>query len=299
MDITCGRCGTLYHADEAHVGKRLKCTSCGTVIAIEHLRRTDLNGVSSGYAKRPVQSKPRVSAIRHVYLWGSLSVILLVVIFSVKSRPHHAASVDRPNGANAYHADTLNEQQRITNASPSQKPVPNNPFGDHDGNNPFAETNSINSLMPQLETRPKQYHSLPTGERLIEDVGVYGRGELSVSNQTNLDAVVRLYNQATLETVRWFFVKAKTSCTVGGIPEGIYALAYTSGLDWVDSDEYFRWNPSYYEFEASLHYSEQWNESGVHYHEYSVTLHPVIGGNARTKSVSRSDFLKGHKRISR
>jgi hypothetical protein len=73
--------------------------------------------------------------------------------------------------------------------------------------------------------------------------------------------------------------------------------AYSSGLDWVDSEDAFRWNPSYYEFEKTIIYSEQRDTGGIQYKDISVTLHPVVGGNVRTKSISRSDFLKAHRHL--
>jgi hypothetical protein len=146
------------------------------------------------------------------------------------------------------------------------------------------------------DPRPKRYHSLANGARLGDDAETNnGHGKLSVSNRTDLDAVVRLYNRVTQETVRWFFVKANSSCTVNSIPQGDYVLAYTSGLDWIDSEEAFRWHPSYHEFDRTVSYSEQTDASGIQYEEFSVTLHPVFGGNIRAKVISRSDFLKGHR----
>jgi hypothetical protein len=75
------------------------------------------------------------------------------------------------------------------------------------------------------------YNSLPTGTRITDDVGVSGFGELTVSNGTDADAVVRLYENTSLQTVRWFSVKANNRCSVKAIPEGAYTLVYTSGLD--------------------------------------------------------------------
>ena len=149
---------------------------------------------------------------------------------------------------------------------------------------------------PKPDPRPTHYNSLPTGTRITEDVGTNGHGDLTISNSTNVDAVVRLYATPSSETVRWFFVQAYSRCSVNAIPEGTYTLAYTSGLDWIDSEDAFRWHPSYHQFERSLTYSEQSVEDGIQYHEISVTLHPV-GGNVRTKQISREEFLNGHRHM--
>ena len=65
------------------------------------------------------------------------------------------------------------------------------------------------------------------------------------------DAVVRLYDVTTDQTVRWFFVQAGNSINMKRIPQGAYRLAYTSGLDWIESQDVFRWHPFYSEFERS------------------------------------------------
>lgn len=79
------------------------------------------------------------------------------------------------------------------------------------------------------------------------------------------------------------------------IPEGDYVLAYTTGLDWDDFGDVFRWDPSYHEFERAITYSEEADANGIRYNEIRVTLHPLMGGNVRTKAISRRDFLRGHR----
>jgi hypothetical protein len=211
----------------------------------------------------------------------------------VTSVPSHTESGStQQSNLQETEAEQSNSETRNSHANP-ERSVASNPFSS-DNNNPFLTAPKDQSLDP----RPKNYRSLPNGKRLSEDSDVTGHGELSISNQTSLDAVVRVYNPSTLETVRWFFVKAHGSVEVTWIPQGNYNLAYTSGLDWVDSDEAFRWNPSYFEFERPLIYSEQIDTNRIRYSKFSVTLHPVIGGNAKTKPISRNEFLKGHRRPS-
>ena len=76
-------------------------------------------------------------------------------------------------------------------------------------------------------------------------------------------------------------------------PKAATLSSTTSGLDWIDSEDGFRLNPSYHQFDRSVTYSEHTDEDGVQYHEISVTLHPVVGGNVRARKISREEFLKG------
>ncbi len=81
------------------------------------------------------------------------------------------------------------------------------------------------------------------------------------------------------------------------IPQGTDRLTFTSGLNWVEPDDTFSWHPSYSEFERVVAYSEEHDSEGIQYHTISVTLHPVLFGNVKTKAISREQFLKGHRHV--
>jgi hypothetical protein len=320
LDMTCRQCGAIYHADPAHLGKRLRCTQCGSIIVIENPQpaavplksgdaqpREHSHGVSVNATVRMHSSR------RAIYLGVSALIVSSFAIWWWHSRPQIPVVGQRGQVGSAVTQQSDIHEGRpeqanstVRNVPPdTQRNVVSNPFGTvpHDGNNPFAEARSDQSHAASLDSaktldpRPKHYHSLPSGTRLSDDVGMDGHGKLSISNQTDLDAVARLYDRSTLETVRWFFVRADSSCIVNSIPQGEYILAYTTGLDWDDSEDVFRWNPSYHEFETAINYSEETDTNGVRYHEISITLHPVMGGNVRAKSISRADFLKGHRHV--
>ena len=77
------------------------------------------------------------------------------------------------------------------------------------------------------------------------------------------------------------------------IPPGDYALVFTTGIDWIESGATFCQNPAYREFEKTLQYVERQDEDGLEYHTIRVSLQPVPGGNVRTKTITREEFLKG------
>ena len=80
-------------------------------------------------------------------------------------------------------------------------------------------------------------------------------------------------------------MNAHNSIHIPRIPVGTYQLKYAQGT-------------SCSQFERTFDYTEQRTEEAdrvrVKYIEISVTLHPVVGGNVRTKKISRGDFLRGH-----
>jgi hypothetical protein len=136
---------------------------------------------------------------------------------------------------------------------------------------------------------------MPNGSRIRPDSAANGYGVLEVQNGTSEDAVLSLYNSAADATVREVYVQAKHSVRMKGIPEGTYHLRYAAGLDW-DGGEEFLCDSDYAEFERDFSFTEERNQEGIQYHAITVTLHPVVGGNIRTKRISRQEFLKGNHR---
>jgi hypothetical protein len=136
---------------------------------------------------------------------------------------------------------------------------------------------------------------MPNGSRIVPDVGTTGYGELEVQNGTGEDAVLSLYDSAD-QRVREVYVEAKHSVRMKGISRGTYELAYTHGFDWVSDDVFRCGDPDYAQFERQFVFTEERDREGVQYKTISVTLHPVLGGNVRTKRMSRQEFLREHHR---
>jgi hypothetical protein len=137
--------------------------------------------------------------------------------------------------------------------------------------------------------------SIPNGSRIVPDVATTGYGVLDVQNGTNQDAVMSLYDSVTDETIREVYAQARHSIRMKGIPEGRYQLVYTAGLEWDGSEAIFRYDPDYAQFEKDFAFTEERDQEGIQYHSITVTLHPVLGGNIRTKRISRQEFLKNHR----
>jgi len=276
IDVTC-QCGVVYHSDEAHIGRRLRCNRCGRLVAIE--RPSD-----DGVVERPPSfssdkrrsSSPETSK-RRTYRYAIAASAIGVAIISLVLLQH-------PNGP-------LSESSR--NAENSSKvqvveevPVP-----------PAAQRHQENELTHIVGPRPTEYNSLPTGTPIEKDIGTYGHGKLTVENGTDEDAAVELSDVATDQTVRYFFMKAHSSAHKTRIPKGTYRLKFATGLNWVELEDTFSWNPSYREFEWTLEYDERRDLEGVHFTTISVTLNPVSFGNVRTKEITREEFLRGHRHV--
>jgi hypothetical protein len=305
IDVTCPQCGIVYHSDELHIGKQLRCGRCGGHVPIlkpekavvQQPPATPRN--SSTWARRHESNRNpkrrRILFLVAALVSGGLIAALILHYHDKPSTPDkssnstnaNAAIVDRPTLGTEQSSDATNEPGALRVIG--EEPIPRT---DH------TPKSSARNSVSNGDPRPTQYHSLPNGAHIGDVLCGGGHGKLTVQNGTSEDAVVRLYDNATGETVCWFFVDAKNSAKETQIPQGIYRLAYTTGLDWIESEDTFHWQPSYNKFERILEYNEQRDDEGVQYHDISVTLQPVLGGNVHTKHISREEFLKGHHHIS-
>jgi len=196
-----------------------------------------------------------------------------------------AATSQRPTtGSPSVETGDQSTKWEVVDAEPIPPELKSKPSSARRSQRQPAATNETGVL--QNDSPFEQEPSLPNGARIAPDVGSDGRGELNVNNGTSEDAEVILYSIENDEQTRDINVKAHSYFQITGIPVGTYELKYALGL-------------SCYQFDHSLDYTEHRTEEGdrvlVNYKEISVTLHPVVGGNVRTKQISRNEFLKGHR----
>jgi hypothetical protein len=293
IDVTC-QCGYVCHSEEKHVGKHLRCPNYGEPVPILDAPRAIAQPRA---APRPPHIKPRQPQAARLSDRSQLKYLVAAVLgmaaLVIGLFFHFRIPVTTQTGAaNVSDTDTHTAVQQQTGdsqrgSSPGLTVI---------GEEPLPTTDKQKQL---ADPRPTQYNSLPTGTRCEKDVGTDGHGKLTVENGTGEDAVVSLSegDADANQALRCFFVQAHSSAHVGQIPEGVYALTFTTGLNWVESEGAFSWHPSYSEFEHSFEFREERDSEGVQYHSISVTLHSVPLGNVRTKTITREEFLKGHRRI--
>jgi hypothetical protein len=292
IDVTCPQCGVVYHSEQFHVGRQLRCVKCGAMVPIVvPSDRTVVQRQSTiPSAKNRSVYSPK-NKHRRIYAFAITAVVIAVTIASVLFlRTTSVSKQDAPSPS------------RIQEQAPSQ-PNPNAESTDNfevvDAQPAASQRGVVDEPkhMKTADPRPTDYNTLPTGTRIEEDIGTGGHGELDVDNGTSEDAVVRLCDDTTDQTLRWFFVQAHSSAHVAKVPRGTYRLIFTTGLNWVEAEDTFSWHPSYSEFDKTFEFNEQRNSEGVQYKAISVTLNPVLFGNVRTKTITREEFLKGHRHV--
>lgn len=298
IDVICPRCRAVYHSQESHVGKHLRCAICGGVVPIVARsgptavqRASGIVDAVSRKVRTPLAKHParRFRSLYPLVIAAAFVVIVGILTFSLRRppslerNPSNLTDVPEPAQSRQNQSGETTDRWKVL---AEEDPIPT----------PTHET-TADSRTPELDPRPTDYNFLPTGTRIGEDVGNDGHGKLTVENGTSEDAVVQLSELGTEQAVRCFFVQAHSSAHVAKIPQGTYRLTFTTGLNWVESDSVFSWHPSYSEFERIFQYSEQHIPKGVQYDDLSVTLHPVLFGNVRTKAITREEFLKGHRNV--
>jgi hypothetical protein len=123
-----------------------------------------------------------------------------------------------------------------------------------------------------------------------------GHGTLKISNGCSSHSVVKLVNVALDAAVYAGFVRANSVLNITAIPDGTYRLLFAAGHGWDDIDGRFKQREGSSEFQKPLVYTTtpitEGNRSGYQFNTMSITLNPVVGGTAKTDSISTSEFEK-------
>lgn len=121
-----------------------------------------------------------------------------------------------------------------------------------------------------------------------------GLGELKIKNGTNLDAIAKLVNITTNKSIFTVYIKANNTYDINKISNGYYKLFFNLGNDWDADVKAFAVNSSYEVFEDNFDFTTSEYEEGdymnTRYATFSVTLNPVIGGQAKTEKINVIEF---------
>ncbi len=158
--------------------------------------------------------------------------------------------------------------------------------------------NTISELTADLQIsnkNPEDYISLKNGTVLSKSLRyLNGLGELKIVNGTDLDAVAKLVNITTNKSIVTVYVQANSTYTINKIANGDYKLFFNLGNDWNSEIKAFSINSTYEVFEDIFDFITTNNESGEYietkYSTFSVTLNPIIGGQAETENINPEEF---------
>lgn len=312
FDFSCSECGSPYHAEESHEGKRIRCTACGAIVVISRKRQTiNFKNVEPLNAAKPVDAAdPEKTSSRSSAGWNGSSrlrwshkpilisgsaiiilgsaVILAIALFlggflmgrrpssGSLSAPKERAVVLAPTGSSSEVAEpAVTVSSAGDNAPKSFQPILKNSAPD--GNQVYYR------VSPSA-------NSLPSGTRIMPDEANSGHGELEASNGTNRDACLIVVSSATHQRVRKVYIKAQDTYTLDHLDPGDYTIVFATGIDWNNNAERFNRFASYFQFGRSLAFEESREANRLRYERHTITLNTVAGGNIEARPLSEAEF---------
>lgn len=276
IHVTCA-CGEVYHADESHVGRTIRCWRCGAILTIEASAPLASEAVpppeptAAPYTQRGVVEdvRPQRSSppTRRNGDWPDRAAAIIIGLMILAVLVVVAVFKDEGPGS----------LPPVFSAAP--RPMPSYLA-------PYVESTEGPALDTSFQGRLPSDTVLPTGHETWPP-RVYGAGELVVENGTGFDAVAKLVNEETARTERMVFIRAGDTARIYRIPIGRFVLRYGLGYDVTVTGTFMR-QAHYGEFEPRLLFSE----TATQYTVYETTLHTVVGGDARTSGISEAAFTR-------
>ncbi|HEY9878783.1 MAG TPA: hypothetical protein V6D29_10025 [Leptolyngbyaceae cyanobacterium] len=132
--------------------------------------------------------------------------------------------------------------------------------------------------------------SLANGTDIEPPQGERGYSKLTVENGNSVDAVVKLVDQATGRTLRFVYVKAGEEVTLDNLGAYTTELKFALGVDWDEQKKLFRHNQSLMAFSEPVKFTLERRNDGEYWRTYTVTLHPVLNGDAKTERLDEKEF---------
>jgi ribosomal protein S27AE len=260
--VKCPRCGVNNRVRKDDPISRVVCGRCKAFL------RTEINPIkypepSLGHPPNPPVLKKNINI---VFIAG----IIILLIVSISS------------------LIMFNKKKQAT---------PSN-INSRDWRIPNVETkSSAESPLPPspIRTKPKSNRRLSNGT-IIRDDGFSGLGELTIINGLPKDAAAKLIDKSDGLCKAYFYITSENQFTLTGINDGNYRLIFGIGEDWDSATQFFTRNQTFSEFDKPMKfatYNERIGDSiDKKYTLLEVTLHPVLGGNIKTYTISEKEFLK-------
>ncbi len=176
---------------------------------------------------------------------------------------------------------TLTPTQATTPThTPTQAPSPT-PMPTH---TPAASPTPMPSPTPPAPPR-----RLPTGTVIQEAGARNGRGELTIKNGRDLDAVAVLTYPDGNPLIA-VSIQSSGTFAITGIQDGTYRLYFSLGRDWDTESARFTRQTSFFRFEDAFPFETTTTETEVRWTTWEVTLYAVTGGTAGTESLPEGQF---------
>jgi hypothetical protein len=135
---------------------------------------------------------------------------------------------------------------------------------------------------------PQGQPGRPSNGQFVRQGSRTGRGELTIDNGGGRDAVITL--AVGKRPAFAVYVRKGAKHTVTGIRDGTYHVFFTSGTDWDLKARAFGRGCSFDRFDDSMKFETTQTATQTEWSTWTITLQPVVGGNAPTSEVDPDDF---------
>jgi hypothetical protein len=301
LTIVCPTDGEIYHADEQHAGRNIKCTKCGGILPIK------LAPVQPAVDRRPApeyqqerRNTPRARASS--YQPGKYTAVMLmaVALSMIGGLVRSLWNQPSPESSSKPAPRVVVPEYDPSAPPPSEPKVlsPEEFFGSGQTvtKKPAVRPSIRSAPAPQAEPRNPVREPIPdindnrlkNGSEISAWEGPVGHGKLAIDNGTESDAAASLIDEETGVSRRFLYIMAHSVATMQSVGPCQCRLYFELGADWDGVTRDFRRPAAYSVFDKALVFEEDGKEVAV----FSVTLNPVPQGNARTTRLSKEEFEK-------
>jgi hypothetical protein len=253
--VACPNCGQRNRTHKQDRRVNYRCGSCGTELPNPF-------AVASGFAQNVGAAGRFTGSSWHRVALVFCAVVALVVVGFILLPT--SAPLDR-NDWRASPEPQLSSQQ------PAQS---------------FQQVYPIQTAQSLPPPR-----SLANGASITE-LSRIGKGTLKIDNGTGHDAVIKVVDEKAGRAVVAFYVCAGRSASIERIPDGYFRIIFASGTDWDAAAGSFTRDKLFAKFDKELDFVTTQRTQGYEYSVFTLTLHRVVHGNAKTTVIGEDEFLK-------
>ncbi len=155
--------------------------------------------------------------------------------------------------------------------------------------NGIHDKSMVVEVLNKLGWKPR---TVSTGSTFDKNSYRTGEGSIKVDNGLSWDALVVLSKEDNKDDIlSATYIQSKRQWTISQIPDGRYKLYFKLGKDWDNDARKFLIVPGRTKFDDVFVFDTTPDWKGDRYSQtFSVTLHAVEGGDARTEYIDESEF---------
>ena len=274
MMIICANCGKHHAVPADHnPNANFWCDGCGLELTPPPGAAFDFNEGSEADSEKELQNRRRLRAAFGSVLVASIGVMSFGFVSLSAQKTHPASAAPIP-------ATTASETMAL----------------------PIETLASDPTQVVFVQKAPRKPFSLPNGTELVRNRSRKGRGSITIVNEGDKDAVVKLVVPATADESAYtycaVFVRAKKEALLSHIQPATYDIRFCTGRDWSKSTQTFLVDKAFSRFDTPFVFEEKTivteDSERTTFSKYSVSLTETAsdadGGTAHTYEAAPEDF---------